>query len=71
MPNERDNIAAVLAAPAIPNLLVDVDRETVGATALRARSNPLGAVAVQSDAARRNFILETDRARLRDQVAPD
>jgi hypothetical protein len=71
MLNERDNIAAVLAAPAIPNLLDDVDRESVGATALRARSNPLGAAAVQSDTPPRDFILKADSARLRDPVAPD
>jgi hypothetical protein len=59
------------AAAAIPNLLAGVERESVGATALRAWSEALGAAAVQFDTAPRAFIFNADSAGLRDPVATD
>ena len=69
MLDEGDDIAAPLAAAAMPNLLPGVNRESVGAAALRAWSAALGATAVQFDPAPRDFILNADSAGLRDPVA--
>src|SRR5258708_33420655 len=71
MLDEGDDIAAPLAATAIPNLLAGVDREAVGAAALRAWSAALGPAAVQFDPAARDFGLNTDSAGLRDPVATE
>jgi hypothetical protein len=71
MLDEGDDIAASLAAAAIPNLLAGIDCESVGAAALRAWSAALGAPAVQFDPAPRDFILNGDSAGLRDPVATE
>jgi hypothetical protein len=71
MLDEGDDIAASLAAAAIPNLLASVDRESVGAAALRAWSAALGPAAIQFDTAPRDFILNADSAGLRDPVATE
>jgi hypothetical protein len=71
MLHEGDDIAAPLAAAAVPNLLAGVDCESVGAAALRAWSAALGAAAVQFDTAPRDFILNADSAGLRDPGATE
>jgi hypothetical protein len=71
MSDERDDITASLAAAAIPNLLADVNCESVGAAALRAWPAALAAAAVQFDPAHRDFILNADSAGLRDPVATE
>jgi hypothetical protein len=71
MLDQRDDIPAPLAAAAIPNLLASVNRESVGAAALRAWSVPLGPATVQFDPAARYFILNADSATLRDPVATE
>jgi len=71
MLGERNDIAAPLAATAIPNLLAGVDGESVGTTAFRTWSAALGAAAVQFDIAPRDFILNADCAGLRDPVATE
>ena len=71
MLDKGDDIAASLAAAAIPNLLVGIDCESVGAAALRAWSAALGAAAVQFDPATRDFIINADSAGLRDPVATE
>jgi len=71
MLDKGDDIAASLAAAAIPNLLVGIDCESVGAAALRAWSAALGAAAVQFDPAPRDFIINADSAGLRDPVAAE
>jgi hypothetical protein len=71
MLHEGDDIAAPLAAAAVPNLLAGVDCESVGAAALRAWSAALGPAAVQFDTAPPDFILNADGAGLRDPVATE
>jgi len=71
MLDEGDDIAASLAAAAIPNLLAGADRESVAAAALWAWSAALGAAAVQVETAPRDFILNADGAGLRDPVATE
>jgi hypothetical protein len=69
MLDERDDITTPLTAAAIPNLLAGVNRESIGAAALRARPAALGAAAVQFETAPRNFILNADSPGSRDPVA--
>jgi hypothetical protein len=64
MLDEGDDIAAPLAAAAIPNLLAGVNRESVGAAALRTWSAAFGAAAVQFNPAARDFIINADSAGL-------
>jgi hypothetical protein len=71
MLDEGDDIAAPFAAAAIPNLLAGVDRESVGAAALRAWSAAFGAAAIQFDPAPRDFILNADSTGLRDPGATE
>ena len=71
MLDKGNDIAASLAAAAIPNLLVGIDCETVGAAAVRAWSAALGAAAVQFNPAPRDFILDANSAGLCYPVATE
>ena len=66
--NKRDNVTTPLASTAIPDLLTEVNPESVGTAAYRAWPTTLDPTA-QFDAASRDFVFDADGASARDPFA--
>jgi hypothetical protein len=65
MLDQLDDIAANFTAATIENLLCDINREPVVATAFRAWADMLDALSSQPDAATRDLILDPNEAGFR------
>jgi hypothetical protein len=60
MLHQRDNITTFGAAPAIPNLFLDIDRKPISAATYWTRAATLGSATAELDATARNFIFDRD-----------
>jgi hypothetical protein len=66
MLDQLDCITTDAAATTVEDLFLDIDRETIIATALRARADHFCADPLERDAATPNLVLDRDAARVID-----